>query len=416
MKRWISIAIAGLVFGAAATHAAQVGLIKINGAIGPATANYISRALDLAASQNDECLVIELNTPGGLANSMDDIVQDFYASRVPVVVYVSPEGAMAGSAGVYITLAADVAAMAPHTTIGAAHPVSMGSEDETTNSIMMQKVGNAYTKVMQNIAEKRHRNVEWAKSSVTDSKAITSEEALKMKVIDLIATNVPDLLQKLNGRSVSGKVLKTAGATVVEIPTILSEQFFQMFWQPEVMMLLMLAAVYGIIAEISHPGAIFPGVAGALALVLLLYMSATLPLNVAGVALVLLAIAFFIVDIFAPTHGVLTVGGIIAFFLGVMMLFNHAPAGYRLPMGWVIATTLVTAAFFIFIVSKGIRAQFLPAQVGAEIMIGKIVSAKSAIDARGGKVFIEGELWNAVSETPVEAGQNVEVTGREGLT
>ena len=152
MKRWISIAIAGLVFGAAATHAAQVGLIKINGAIGPATANYISRALDLAANQNDECLVIELNTPGGLANSMDDIVQDFYASRVPVVVYVSPEGAMAGSAGVYITLAADVAVMAPHTTIGAAHPVSMGSEDETTNSIMMQKVGNAYTKVMQTIA------------------------------------------------------------------------------------------------------------------------------------------------------------------------------------------------------------------------------------------------------------------------
>ena len=416
MKRWISIAIAGLVFGAAATHAAQVGLIKIDGAIGPATANYIARALDLAASQNDECLVIELNTPGGLATSMDDIVQDFYASRVPVVVYVSPEGAMAGSAGVYITLAADVAAMAPHTTIGAAHPVSMGSEDETTNSIMMQKVGNAYTKVMQNIAEKRHRNVEWAKSSVTDSKAITSEEALKLNVIDLIATNVPDLLQKLNGKKFGDKILKTAGASVVEIPMSPGEKFFQLFWQPQVMMLLLLIAVYGIIAEMSHPGAIFPGVAGALALILLLYMSATLPLNIAGLALILLALALFIVDIFAPTHGVLTGGGIIAFFLGALMLFNHAPAGYHLPMSWILSATLVTAAFFVFFVSKGIRAQFLPKRAGVETMIGKIIAAKSKIDSTSGKIFIEGELWNAVSESPVEENQNVEVTGIEGLT
>src|SRR5882724_1736314 len=416
MKRWIFIAIAGLVFGAAATHAAQVGLIKINGAIGPATASYISRAIDVAANQNDECLVIQLNTPGGLANSMDDIVQKFYAAKIPIVVYVSPEGAMAGSAGVYITLAADVAAMAPHTTIGAAHPVSMGSEDETTNSIMMQKVGNAYTKVMQTIAEKRNRNVEWAKSSVTDSKAITSEEALKMKVIDLIATNIPDLLQKLNGEKVGDKILKTASASVVEMPMTPGEKFFQLFWQPQVMMLLLLIAIYGIIAEMSHPGAIFPGVAGALALILLLYMSATLPLNIAGVALILLALALFVIDIFAPTHGVLTGGGIIAFFLGALMLFNHAPSGYNLPMTWIVSATLATAAFFIFFVSKGIRAQFLPTQSGKETMLGKTVAAKSRIDSTGGKVFIEGEIWNAVSEMPIEEGQNVEVTGIEWLT
>jgi membrane-bound serine protease (ClpP class) len=416
MKRWISIAIAGLVFGAAAAHAAQVGLIKINGAIGPATANYISRALDLAANQNDECLIIELNTPGGLANSMDDIVQSFYAAKIPVVVYVSPEGAMAGSAGVYITLAADVAVMAPHTTIGAAHPVSMGSEDETTNSIMMQKVGNAYTKVMQTIAEKRGRNVEWAKSSVTDSKAITSEEALKMKVIDLIATNVRDLLKQLDGRKIGDKTLHTANAEVVEIPMSAGEKFFQLFWQPQVMMLLLLIAIYGIIAEMSHPGAIFPGMAGALALILLLYMSATLPLNIAGLALILLALALFVIDIFAPTHGVLTGGGIIAFFLGALMLFNHAPKVYQLPMTWIVSTTIVTAAFFFFFVSKGIRAQFLPKQSGTETMIGKTVNAQSRIDSQGGRVFIEGELWNAASETPVEAGQPVEITGIEGLT
>ena len=417
MKRWISIAIAGLVFfGAAAAHAAQVGLIKIDGAIGPATANYISRALDEAANQNDECLVVEMNTPGGLATSMDDIVQEFYAAKIPVVVYVSPEGAMAGSAGVYITLAADVAAMAPHTTIGAAHPVNMGNEDETTNSIMMQKVGNAYTKVMQTIAEKRNRNVEWAKSSVTDSKAITSEEALKMKVIDLIATNVPDLLQKLNGKKIGDKVLKTAGASVVEIPISAGEEFFQLFWQPQVMMLLLLVAIYGIIAEMSHPGAIFPGVAGALALILLLYMSATLPLNIAGVALVILALALFVVDIFAPTHGVLTGGGIIAFFLGALMLFKHAPKVYQLPMTWIVSTTIITAAFFVIFVSKGIRAQRLPKSAGAETMIGKTVNALSRIDPAGGKVFIEGEHWNAVSETPVEAGQPVEIVSITGLT
>jgi membrane-bound serine protease (ClpP class) len=416
MKRCIPIAIAGLIFGAAATQAAQVGLIKIDGAIGPATASYISHAIDTAAAQNDECLVIQLNTPGGLADSMNDIVQEFYASRVPTVVYVAPEGAMAGSAGCYITLAADITAMAPHATIGAAHPVEMGNEDEVTNSIMMQKVGNAYTKVMQTIAEKRHRNVEWAKSSVTASKAITSEEALQLKVIDLIATNVTDLLQKLNGRSVNGKILKTAGANVVEMPMTPGEKFFQLFWQPEVMMLLMLIAIYGIIAEMSHPGAIFPGVAGALALILLLYMSAELPVNVAGVALILLAVALFIIDIFAPTHGVLTGGGIVAFFLGALMLFNHAPTGYHLPMSWIISATIVTAAFFVFVVGKGIRAQFRPIQSGKETMLGQTVKALSRIDSQGGKVFIEGENWNAVSETPVEAGQPVEVTGIEGLT
>ncbi|MGH7992325.1 MAG: NfeD family protein [Limisphaerales bacterium] len=415
MKRWGFIAIAGLLLGTV-VQATQVGLIKIDGAIGPATANYISRAIEDAAKQNYECLIIQLNTPGGLANSMDDIVQDFYASPVPTVVYVAPEGAMAGSAGVYITLAADIAAMAPHTTIGAAHPVELENESETTNSIMMQKIGNAYTKVMQTIAEKRHRNVEWAKSSVTDSKAITSEEALKMKVIDLIATNMPDLLLKLNGQKAGDKTLHTAGASVVEIPMSAGEKFFQMFWQPEVMMILMLVAIYGIIAEMSHPGAIFPGVAGALALILLLYMSATLPLNAAGVALIVLAVALFIIDIFAPTHGVLTGGGIIAFFLGVLMLFNHAPAGYRLPMTWVISTTLVTAAFFVFFVSKGIRAQFLPKRAGLETMIGKTVNALSRIDANGGKLFVEGENWNAVSETTIEIGQPAEIVGIEGLT
>lgn len=420
MKHWLFIVLIFCALAPArALQAAQVGLMKIDGPIGPATANYISRALDVAAEQNDQCLIIELDTPGGLLQSTKEIVEAFYASKVPVVVYVSPSGASAGSAGVFITMAADVAAMAPNTVIGAAHPVEMGmggSEESSTNDIMRQKLENYGSAFIESIADKRHRNVPWAISAVVESKATSAEKALDLKVIDLIATNVPDLLQKLNGRQVDGKVLNTAGAKVVDIPISLSEQLFQLFWQPEVMMLLMLVAIYGIIAEMSHPGAVFPGVAGALALVVLLYMSATLPLNIAGLILILLAVALFIIDVFAPTHGVLTGGGIVAFFLGTLMLFNREPSGYHLPMTWVIAATIVTAAFFIFFVSKGIRAQFWPKRAGAETMIGKMVAATSHIDTAGGRVFIEGEIWNAVSETPVETGQTVEVMAREGLT
>jgi membrane-bound serine protease (ClpP class) len=418
MKRLICSLILGLLFGPC-VMAAQVGLVKIDGAIGPATANYLARALEVAADQNDACLIIQMDTPGGLLQSTKEIVENFYSASVPTVVYVAPSGGGAGSAGVFITLAADVAAMAPDTSIGAAHPVTLGgfSEDSiSTNDIMGQKLENYASALIETIANKRHRNVEWAKSSVVASKATTAEDALKLKVIDLIATNVPDLLKQLDGRMVNGKVLQTVGAHVVFIPMVMSEHLFKWFWHPEVMTMLLLVAIYGIIAEMSHPGAIFPGVAGVLALVLFLYMSSTLPLNIAGLALILLAVALFVIDIFAPTHGVLTGGGIIAFFLGTIMLFNRAPAGYHLPMTWVISSTLVTAAFFIFFIGKGIRAQFLPKRAGAETMIGQRVSVQSRIDPAGGKVFIEGEIWNAVSEAAIERGQTVEVTGRQGLT
>jgi membrane-bound serine protease (ClpP class) len=312
-------------------------------------------------------------------------------------------------------MAADVAAMTPNSRIGAAHPVGFAGVSDT-NSVMSTKMENDIATSIINIAEKRGRNAKWAESAVRQSASITSEKALELKVIDLIATNIPDLLQQIDGKKLHDKTLHTAGATTVAIPMILSEHLFQLFWQPEVMMLLMLVAIYGIIAEMSHPGAVFPGVAGAMALILLLYMSATIPINVAGLALILLAVGLFIVDIFAPTHGVLTGGGIIAFFLGLLMLFNHAPAGYHLPMSWIIPATVITAAFFFFFVSKGKRAQSLPKRAGAETMIGKVVDAKSRIDAAGGTVFIEGELWNARSDSPVEAGKSVEIISLEGLT
>jgi membrane-bound serine protease (ClpP class) len=417
MKIFRLIAVLGLLLGAT-VHAAQVGLIKIDGAIGPATASYIARAIDVATAQNDECLVIQLDTPGGLVDSASQIVQKFYASKIPTVVYVAPAPARAGSAGVFITMAADVAVMAPHTRIGAAHPVELGSsgEVEKTDDVMKKKMENDTASFAQSIAEKRNRNVAWAKSAVLDSASITAEEALDKNVIDFIAADMPDLLKQLDGREVNGKVLNTANAAVVEIPMNPFEHFSQLFLRPEVMFILMLMVIYGIMGELSSPGAILPGVVGAIALILVLYMSAILPVNVTGLVLIGLAIVLFIADVYATTHGVLTAGGIVTFFLGSMMLFSQAGPGYGLSLRWIIPATLLTALFFIFVVGKGLRAQFKPAQTGTGTMIGRTVNTQSRIDSASGKVFIEGEIWNAVSATPVEAGQPVEITGIEGLT
>jgi membrane-bound serine protease (ClpP class) len=417
MKRWGIILIAGLLLGTTAP-AAQVGLIKIDGAIGPATATYISRAVGVAAAQQDECLILELDTPGGLLDSASQIVQAFYDSKVPTVVYVAPAPARAGSAGVFITMAADVAAMAPHTRIGAAHPVELGAsgEVENTGETMKTKIENDTAAFAQSIADKRHRNAAWAVASVRESASITSEEALKTNVVDLIATDLPDLLKQLDGRKVGDKTLHTANATVVEIPMNAWEQFSRLFLRPEVMFVLMLMVIYGFIGELSSPGAILPGVVGLIALILVLYMSAILPVNVAGLVLMGLAVGLFIIDIFAPTHGILTAGGIVAFFLGALMLFNNAGPGYTLSLAWIIPATVVTAAFFVFVVGAGLRAQFKPIRAGRETMLGKTVNALSRIDAQGGRVFIEGENWNAVSDTPVEIGKPVEVIGIEGLT
>ena len=386
MKHWISIAVAGMAWSAAAVQAAQVGLIKIDGAIGPATASYISRAIDVATAQGDECLIIQLDTPGGLVDSASQIVEKFYASKVPTVVYVSPAPARAGSAGVFITMAADVAVMAPHTRIGAAHPVELGAsgEVEKTDDVMKKKMENDTASFAQSIADKRHRSVEWAKAAVLDSASITAEDALDKKVIDFIADGMTDLLKQLNSREIGGKTLNTANATIVEIPMNVWEHFSQLFLRPEVMFILMLMVIYGIIGELSSPGAILPGIVGAIALILVLYMSAILPVNVTVLVLIGLAIVLFITDVFATTHGVLTAGGILSFFLGALMLFSNAGPGFGLSLFWIIPATVVTALFFIFVVGKGIGAQFKPIRAGKETMLGQTVNALSRIDPQGG--------------------------------
>src|SRR6266480_5989443 len=405
---------------AASIATEKVAYINIDGAIGPATASYISRSIDEARSQNAQCLVIQLNTPGGLLDSTQKIVQSFLGSPLPVVVYVAPTGATATSAGCFITVAASVAAMAPATTIGAAHPVSIGGfpsgGEEKTDETMKQKLENFSVSYIETIAGKRQRNVDWAKSAVKESASITAEKALQLKVIDLIAPDISNLLQQLNGRVVDGKTLKTTSAEISEIKMSASENIFQKLWRPEVMFVLMLIAIYGIIGEMTTPGAILPGVVGAIALVLALYMAAILPVNATGLVLIGLALLLFIFDVYAPTHGVLTAGGIISFLIGSLMLFSRTDPLFRLSLGYIIPATVVTAAFFIFVVGKGLRAQRLPVRAGAETMVGKTVTTLTPIDSRGGRSFVAGENWNAVSDTPVEKGKLVEIAGVEGLT
>src|SRR5881628_2519197 len=412
---WLALAMAPAGFAAQ-----RVSLINVDGAIGPATASYISRSIEEARTQNAQCLVIQLNTPGGLLDSTQKIVQSFLGSPVPIVVYVAPTGATASSAGCFITLAANVAAMAPATTIGAAHPVSIGGfpsgGEQKQDETMKQKLENFSISYMETIAGKRQRNVEWAKSAVKESASITAQKALELKVIDLIATDMSDLLQKLNGRVVDGKPLNTAGAQLTEIKMSPAERVFQKLWRPEVMFILMLIAIYGIIGELSSPGAILPGVVGAIALILALYLAAILPVNVAGLVLIALALMLFIFDVYTPTHGVLTVGGVIAFLIGSLMLFDRADPLFRLSLSFIIPTTLVTAVFFIFVIGKGLRAQLLPVKVGAQTLIGKTVTALTPIDSRGGRIFVEGEYWNAASDTPIEKDEVVEIAAVQGLT
>jgi membrane-bound serine protease (ClpP class) len=292
-----------------------------------------------------------------------------------------------------------------------------GGDSETKpDETMKMKLENYAISYIESIAVKRGRNVEWAKSAVKDSASISADKAMELKVVDLLAADLPDLLQKLNGREVNGKPLRTAGATVVEIKMSPREVVFQKLWRPEVMFILMLIAMYGIIGELSNPGAILPGMVGAIALVLSLYMAAILPVNVAGLALIVLAVVLFTIEIFAPTHGLLTGGGILSFLIGSLMLFDRGVPAFRLPLAYIIPATVITAAFFMFVAGKGLAAQRFSSKVGKEAMVGQKIDALTPIDPNGGKVFIEGEYWDAQSDVPVQKGQQVEVTEVRGLT
>ncbi len=405
--------------GSAATAAAgpTVTALRVEGAIGPTTTNYVRRGLERAREEGAAALLLVLDTPGGLLESTREIVQAFLGSALPVIVHVTPDGARAASAGTFITMAAHVAAMAPSTTIGAASPVSMspggGGQQDT---VMQKKIFEFSESFIESIAERRGRNAEWAVSAVREGTAATASEALELGVIDLVAGDRDELLRRIDGRAVDGDTLRTAGAEVVEVPQNLAERSLRFVMRPEIMLLLMMIAIYGIVGEVTNPGALVPGVAGVIALILLLYASAAMPINVAGYALVALAIVLFVAEAFTPAFGVLIAGGSVAFFLGALMLFQDLPEAMELSWAWLVPATALTALFFGWVVTAGVKVQFAGERTGVGTMIGKRAEVVDPVGPGGGKVFVDGEYWNAVSEREIAEGEPCEIEEIEGLT
>jgi len=407
-----------LLFPALLTAQQKVVSIQIDGNINPAASAFIHRSIEHADQVQAECLIIQLNTPGGLLKSTRVIVSDILESPVPVVVYVSPGGAHAGSAGVFITLSAHVAAMAPGTNIGAAHPVDLANG---LDSIMSRKATNDAAAFIRSIAEKRKRNIAWADESVRKSISITEKEALKKKVIDLIAQNTTELLNQLEGRTVSlgrsAKVLHTRDAVVERVEMGDFEKILDLISDPNIAYILLLLGLYGMIFELFNPGAIVPGIVGVICLTLAFYAMHALPVNFAGLALIIFGVVLFLLEIKIVSHGVLTIGAIASLLLGSMMLIRpDAQMEVRQISWWVILSAVgLSALFFLFVVGLGLRAQRLKPVTGAEGMIGEIGESLEVLNPVG-TVRVHGETWTAESLIgPIAKGARVRVARIKNL-
>lgn len=401
----------------AARAAAPVDVITLKGSINPASAKFVVRAISQAERDGAQAIVVRLDTPGGLMDSMRKIIQKELAAKVPVVIYVAPNGARAASAGMYITLAAHIAAMAPVTNIGSAHPVS--GFGQTMDKVMSQKVENDAVAYAKSIAGKRGRNAEWAEMAVRKSINSRASDALQKRVIDVVASDVRDLLRKIDGRKVSLNVgtvtLRTKSAPTRQISQTFQEEFLQILSDPNLAFILILIATYGIIFELSNPGSILPGVLGGIALILLLYSMSVLPINAAGVALIVLAVILFIVDLNVPTHGILTGGAILSFMLGAFMLFDPSSPVFRVSLGLILGGAAITAGFFLFLVGAGVKAQKNVVVSGAEGLIGKVAEARTSLKPVG-QVFADGTYWTAVTDDEgIKAGDKVRIVAMEGL-
>ena len=429
LRIWIALQATFLLVMALATpipSSAQgdhVAVVPLRGIINPAMAGYVERAIGQAEEDGAAAIVIEMDTPGGLDTSMRAIIQRIMASKVPVIVYVSPPGARAGSAGVYITYSAHIAAMAPNTNIGSAHPVAMGDNggEQQMSDTMQQKVTNDAVAYIRGIAQSRGRNADWAENAVRESVNVTAQEALNLKVIDLVADDLPSLLDKVDGREVqlaSGKVaLKTRGLPLQRIEMTPFESLLHAISDPTIAYILLSLGTMGLIFELSNPGAILPGVVGGICLLFALFGLGTLPVNMAGLLLIGFAFLLFAADIFAPTHGILTAGGTISFVLGSLMLINTRNAPFlAISTSAITAVTLGLTAFFAFIISAIVRSRRRPPTTGHEGLVGQVGKAKTVLDPAG-MVFLHGELWKAISETgKVAEGELVEIVGAQGLT
>ncbi len=395
-------------------------VIEAEGVINPVLADYIERGIEQAEEDNALALIIQLDTPGGLDTSMRDIVKDIVNARVPVVVYVSPSGARAASAGVFITMAGHVAAMAPNTAIGAASPVSIGPEGEGQMSeTMKEKVVNDAAAYIRSIAEAHGRNVEWAEKAVREAVSATEREALALNVIDMVAPDLDTLISQLDGREVTmlgGAVitLNTQSATINRIQMNWIEEFLYAISDPNIAFILLSLAILGLTAEIFSPGLIFPGVVGAISLLLAFYSLGQLPVNIAGILLIVLAFGLFITEIFTTTFGLLTGGGIVALIIGSLILFKGGELFQIDP--WLIATVVIlVATFFAFAISRIIQAHRRQAYTGKEELIGKRALVKVALEPEG-MVLFKGERWTAISEQGrVEPGEEVIITEVDGL-
>jgi membrane-bound serine protease (ClpP class) len=392
--------------------------IKIDGSINPVTADFIRSGIVKASKEKAECLIINLNTPGGLLKSTRVIVSELLESPVPVVVFVSPGGAHAGSAGVFITLAAHIAAMAPGTNIGAAHPVLMQGQMDTT---MNEKSTNDAAAFIRSIAEKRNRNVVWAERAVRRSYSYTETEALQDSVIDFIAKNEKELLAMIDGKPVElntgVKILKTASVSIEEFKMSTWEKLLDIISDPNIAYILLLLGMYGVLFELYNPGVILPGVVGVIALILAFYSMHTLPVNYAGLALIIFAIILFLLELNIVSHGLLAIGGVISLFLGSMMLFKSGSSleMVKISRTVIIAATAFSAIFFLFVVGFGLKAQKTKVVTGMEGLIGDIAEVLETLSPTG-TIKVQGEIWNAESLAgTIYKGEKVRVKEMKNL-
>jgi membrane-bound serine protease (ClpP class) len=387
------------------------------GIINPVAAEYLHDAIASAQETDAHVLIIKLDTPGGLDTSMRLIVKDITNAAIPVVVFVAPSGGRAASAGVFITMAAHVAAMSPGTNIGAAHPVAMGGGE--MDRTMKEKVENDSAAYIKSIAEQRGRNVSWAEDAVRKSVSVTEQEALKLKIVDLVADDLPDLLTQLHGRRVAlpggPLTMATAGVEIRPFPMGLRLELLKALSDPNIAYLLMTIGTIGMLAELYNPGAILPGIVGAISLILAFYSLQSLPVNYAGVLLFILGIVFFVLEATVTSYGLLAIGGVVSLTLGSLMLIKSDAEFFQVSWTVIVPVIITTAAVSLFIVGMGVRALRRSPQTGAESMVGAVGVAKTAL-CPDGKLAIHGELWDAVSDTPVQPGGSAKVLRIEGLT